>query len=607
MGILKRIGKMLAATALCVGMLCQLPANVYAQGEKSENVDIIESDENESDSTLEAVNDTVEEISLLEDAQLIVGSSGHNTLKDALEINVNTTVSDNLIKSDTINWYKFTLKNDGYFSVTFEHPYINDSSTYWYLEIYTYDEKLYKQFPMYGNEKDAYTSYNYALTKGTYFIKIKRGTYYSDSTYKFSINFTESNVWEKEFNDTVVTATKFSVNTEMFGNIRESDDIDWFVFTVDNDGYFSVTFEHPYINDSSTYWYLEIYTYDEKLYKQFPMYGNEKDAYTSLNYALTKGTYFIKIKKGSFTRQTYSFTINWTKSDDWEKEFNDSIVKANLIDVNKAVYGNIRESDDIDYFVFTVNEDGNYSITFDHEFIDDSSTYWYLEIYTYDEKLYKQFPMYGNEKDTFTSSSYPLKKGTYFIKIKKGSFTRQTYMFKVNFATIDFGWLSEDGKSYWYEHGERQGTVDDPQGVWGDGTNRGREIYDSDSDGWYWLDAVYGGAKAVGKEVWMPYIYQDEATWGDEVKRNIAYESDEGMGECVLNAINNKSGKWVRYDENGKMLKGWVTIKGNLANIYPDQKGNTYYYDHRTGLMAKGWVTLNGTTYHFDETTGALD
>ena len=96
---------MLAATALCVGMLCQLPANVYAQGEKSENVDIIESDENESDSTLEAVNDTVEEISLLEDAQLIVGSSGHNTLKDALEINVNTTVSDYLIKSDTINWY----------------------------------------------------------------------------------------------------------------------------------------------------------------------------------------------------------------------------------------------------------------------------------------------------------------------------------------------------------------------------------------------------------------------------------------------------------------------------------------------------------------------
>ncbi|MBR1860940.1 MAG: hypothetical protein IJ796_03645 [Lachnospiraceae bacterium] len=84
------------------------------------------------------------------------------------------------------------------------------------------------------------------------------------------------------------------------------------------------------------------------------------------------------------------------------------------------------------------------------------------------------------------------------------------------------------------------------------------------------------------------------------------YESDEGMGECVYNAIKKKSGKWVRYDENGKMLKGWVKIEGALATLYPDQVGNTYYYDTRTGLMAKGEVKIDGVTYHFDEITGAL-
>ncbi len=169
-----------------------------------------------------------------------------------------------------------------------------------------------------------------------------------------------------------------------------------------------------------------------------------------------------------------------------------------------------------------------------------------------------------------------------------------------------FGWFTKNGNDYWYENGIRQGTVNDPNGVWGDGTNRGREIYDPVSDGWYWLDSIYDGAKASGKEVWMPYIYQNEDEWDDETIRNIANESDPGMADCVYNAIKNKSGKWVRYDPNGMMIKGWVTIEGQYADCYPDQAGNTYYYDTRTGLMAKGEVTIDGQKHYFDEVTGAL-
>lgn len=102
----------------------------------------------------------------------------------------------------------------------------------------------------------------------------------------------------------------------------------------------------------------------------------------------------------------------------------------------------------------------------------------------------------------------------------------------------------------------------------------------------------------------MSYIYQDEDTWDDAKKEEVAGESDEGMKELVLKYIQKKKGKWVRYDENGKMLKGWITIEGPLAEKYPDQEGNTYYYDSRTGLMAKGDITIDGVTYHFDEETG---
>ena len=124
------------------------------------------------------------------------------------------------------------------------------------------------------------------------------------------------------------------------------------------------------------------------------------------------------------------------------------------------------------------------------------------------------------------------------------------------------GWVEENGKKYWYENGVKQGT-----------TGRGKEIYDPNSDAWYWLDAVQGGAMTVNKDV-----YQESAAgqWADR---------PDGTG------------KWVRYDENGHMVKGWQTT----------DKG-TYYFDLITGAMAKGAGDIDGVPCAFDEYTGiALD
>ena len=171
-----------------------------------------------------------------------------------------------------------------------------------------------------------------------------------------------------------------------------------------------------------------------------------------------------------------------------------------------------------------------------------------------------------------------------------------------------FGFCEYNGKKYWYENGMRQGVYGDPKNITDELFNieRGREIFDPESDGWYWLDAVYDGAAAFGKEVWMPYIYQDEDKWDDATIRKNANNADEGMKDYVYECMKNKTGKWVRYDENGKMLKGWVEIKDELAEVYPYQKGNVYYYDKFTGLMAKGWLTIEGELHHFDEITGVL-
>ncbi len=186
----------------------------------------------------------------------------------------------------------------------------------------------------------------------------------------------------------------------------------------------------------------------------------------------------------------------------------------------------------------------------------------------------------------------------------------------------DEGWYKpegEDGAWFWYEGGVRQGITSDAKGVYGKddasgkAINRGREICDQNTidpstqaGAWFWLDSDANGKRAVGKEVWVPYIYQDEGTWTKDEMENVAQAADECMREYVYKCMLNATGKWVRYDNNGLMLKGWITIEGDLVNAYPDQEGNTYYYDTKTGLMAKGWIVMGEDTYYFDEITGVM-
>ena len=151
--------------------------------------------------------------------------------------------------------------------------------------------------------------------------------------------------------------------------------------------------------------------------------------------------------------------------------------------------------------------------------------------------------------------------GTYYFDLVTGAMTKGDATIDglpCSFDTVtgiglNCAWKRINGKDYWYEGGKRQGY--DPNNA----AYRGKEIYDSASDAWYWLDNVQQGAKAVSKDV---------------------YQESSG-------------GKWVRYDANGQMIKGWNT-----------NADGTYYFDPITGAMAKGTTTIDGMTYYFDPATG---
>ena len=196
------------------------------------------------------------------------------------------------------------------------------------------------------------------------------------------------------------------------------------------------------------------------------------------------------------------------------------------------------------------------------------------------DQYYEQIKESGN-RDLALWNLYSDKTG--IDKIKEYTLTRyffiQEDMNKGNVfghpLEVQNGWLHFDGKDYWYEDGELMGY--DPENL----AYRGKEIYDPDSDAWYWLDNVQKGAKATNKDV-----YQESA--GGIWSENKVYLEDGTID------FENSIGKWVRYDTEGRMVKGW-SMDGK------------YYFDPIYGTMAKGDVIIDNTEYHFDEETGILD
>lgn len=237
---------------------------------------------------------------------------------------------------------------------------------------------------------------------------------------------------EVEPNGNISTATPISVNETVYGYATDGYDDDYYKFTISSDGYIKIDINKDYDN----YFTLYVYSYDgtkkSELYEFYVNRESIKDS--SCKIGLPKGTYYICVEAGS--KCNYNFKASFVSTNDWEKEFNDTIVTANNITINKTFYGssprNSYDSWDDDWFKFTTTTDGNVEIPVTHDY-DKSSTTFYL--YTYDgtkkTELKKLYLSSSSEKATFDCGY--LKKGTYYIYVDGYSDTH--YSFKINLST----------------------------------------------------------------------------------------------------------------------------------------------------------------------------
>lgn len=179
-------------------------------------------------------------------------------------------------------------------------------------------------------------------------------------------------------------------------------------------------------------------------------------------------------------------------------------------------------------------------------------------------------------------------------------------------------WVQKDGRQYWQE---------------ADGTYaRGKEIYDPSTNAWYWIDS--DGTMARNKDVylrsnggkWVRYDENGHMIKGEDYRYGGWYDFDYVTGAMSkgLTYVNSDDGKWVYYDDTtGKMIYGekYLNIEGSSAgwyyfdpitgkrvtgDVYLRSNGGKWVRYDQNGKMVKGLQRQDGSWYFFDSTTGAM-
>ena len=210
-------------------------------------------------------------------------------------------------------------------------------------------------------------------------------------------------------NDTFSTATQITSTSAISSQLDDKNDVDWYKYTVDVSGHFSIEFTS---NENADDYNLNVYNSDlQDIGTEFEQ-GEMKAI--SQTYAYKAGTVlYIKVSQRPYysdtTGKTYVLNINATNASDWEIEGNDTNAEANILTENEKKYANLQSYEDKDVFVFQFPSNGSVKFALQNE--EAVNAKWYMKIL---DSSFNAIRTIENDSVNYslTSRRYNYKKGT---------------------------------------------------------------------------------------------------------------------------------------------------------------------------------------------------
>lgn len=231
----------------------------------------------------------------------------NDTITSANKIALNQYYQGTLQYSSDKDFYKFTLNTPG--TVNLSLSTLPNSQ--WYVHLQNAQGEVYDSFHTSDSELiTGRASVNISLPKGTYYILVKEYSYATDRPYTLKASFKASKTaYEKEFNNTLTTATPINLNTNITGviNNQNDSDVDFYRFTVPTTSNVKIRMSQK----ANVCWYTSLYNSQGSLIHELYTDSSELvkgNSFTTLR--LKKGTYYYRVSNYDYAKwELYNFNI----------------------------------------------------------------------------------------------------------------------------------------------------------------------------------------------------------------------------------------------------------------------------------------------------------
>ncbi|MBQ5904457.1 MAG: fibronectin type III domain-containing protein [Clostridia bacterium] len=225
-------------------------------------------------------------------------SESNNDSANANNISADKIYKGDLYRDEDVDYFVFETKTNA-FNITIA-PDETESADYlergWHLSVYPFGST--EAIAELGGVTSERTTFDLPF-KGKFVVRIAAdNSYYSpvDCVYNLKVtSHKSSELWEKEYNETMATATKLSSGKNYNANLYKNYDEDYFKYTANTDGVLKIKFSRDIADDIGRGWYMKVTRADGTIIYDTTVQNSLSDTKNLI--ALSKGeTIYIKVQ-----------------------------------------------------------------------------------------------------------------------------------------------------------------------------------------------------------------------------------------------------------------------------------------------------------------------
>lgn len=328
-----------------------------------------------------------------------------------------------------VDWFSFEIAYDSCINLSFIHEDLTAPTAGWNIKILTENEETVCDFTSLLTDTLLKTG-AIGLRAGKYYVRVESQTPIGD-TYSVLIGADKVTNHEFELNDSPENATSLPKGIEISGSLAErllSLDKDYYKFTVPEDGIVEFYFKHPEIEGDKNGWNIKVLKEDDdgsfyQVVKKVSTWNSK--GLSVYNLGLAAGDYYLLIDADSVSYNSTSYSIQWnfTQRENFEKEPNNIMRRAETIGFNETYYGAIISSDvnfDEDFYKIEINEETTVKLALGHDKLQDGSVSWIASIV--DEDNDEICSVESSLNDGVVYAQATLSEGVYYIRIETGMY-----------------------------------------------------------------------------------------------------------------------------------------------------------------------------------------